>query len=370
MIPCADPKAQYLAHKDGIEAALRRVLEGGRYILGAEVTAFEAEFAEYLGGGRCVGVGSGTEAVHLALAALGVGPGDEVVTVSHTAVATVAGVELSGATPVLVDVEPGTFTIDPARVEAALSPKTKAVVAVHLYGQPADLDSLVALCRRRGLKLVEDCAQSHGARWKGRRAGTFGDAAAFSFYPTKNLGAIGDGGAVWFPDAASEGKARLLREYGWAERYVSAIPGWNSRLDELQAAVLRVKLRGLDADNAKRRALAGVYREALGGFHGLPPERPGAEAVYHLFVLTHPGRDGLKRFLHENGVGTMIHYPIPIHLQPAYRDRIAVRGPMSVTECAANEVLSLPMFPELIRSDALRAASLVSTWLTERTGLA
>lgn len=362
MIPCADPKAQYLSHKAGIDAAMRRVLDGGRYVLGAEVAAFETEFADYLGGGHAVGVGSGTEAVHLALASLGVGPGDEVITVSHTAVATVAAIELAGATPVLVDVEPGTFTIDPKLVEAALSPKTKAVVAVHLYGHPADLDALTELCRRKGVKLVEDCAQSHGANWKGRRTGSFGDAAAFSFYPTKNLGAIGDGGAVFFKDKPSADKARLLREYGWAERYVSAIPGLNSRLDELQAAVLRVKLRALDADNAKRRALAAVYRGVLKGFPGLPAERPGAEPVYHLFVVTHPERDALKAFLLERGAGTMIHYPMPIHLQPAYKVRVAVRGPMAVTERAAREVLSLPMFPELPEADARRAAEALAAF--------
>lgn len=362
MIPCADPKAQYLAHKTEIEEAIRCVLESGRYVLGGEVAAFEKEFADYLGGGHAVGVGSGTEAVHLALAALGVGPGDEVITVSHTAVATVAAIELSGATPVLVDVEPGTYTIDPARVEAALSPKTKAVVAVHLYGHPTDLDALTELCRRKGVKLVEDCAQSHGARWKGRRTGAFGDATAFSFYPTKNLGAIGDSGAVFFKEKPAADKARLLREYGWAERYVSEIPGLNSRLDELQAAILRVKLRSLDADNAKRRALAAVYREVLADFPGLPAERAGAEPVYHLFVVTSPGRDALKGFLQERGVATMIHYPMPIHLQPAYRGRVATRGSMAVTERASREVLSLPMFPELPQADARRAAEAVGSF--------
>jgi len=363
MIACADPKAQHLSYKTEIDAAIRRVLDSGRYVLGAEVSAFEREFADYLGGGHCVGVGSGTEALHLALAALGVGPGDEVITVSHTAVATVAAIELAGATPVLVDVEPGTYTIDPVLVEAALSPKTKAVVAVHLYGHPADLGALTALCRRKGLKLIEDCAQAHGARFNGRRVGTFGDAAAFSFYPTKNLGAIGDGGAVFFTAKPAADKARLLREYGWAERYVSSIPGLNSRLDELQAAILRVKLRGLDADNAKRRALAGVYREALAGFSGLPVERAGAEPVYHLFVVSHPGRDALKAHLHEREVGTMIHYPMPVHLQPAYKGRVAVRGTMAVTERAAREVLSLPMYPELPAADARRAAEAMTAFL-------
>ncbi len=362
VIPCADPKASYLAHKDEIDAALRRVLDSGRYVLGAEVAAFETEFADYLGGGHAVGVGSGTEALHLALAALGVGPGDEVITVSHTSVATVAAIELAGAVPVLVDVEPGTFTIDPARVEAALSPQTKAVVAVHLYGHPAELDALSELCRRKTVKLVEDCAQSSGARWKGRRAGTFGDAAAFSFYPTKNLGALGDGGAVFFNDKSAAGKARQLREYGWTKERLSAIPGLNSRLDELQAAVLRVKLKSLDADNARRRALAAVYRGALKGFPGLPVERAGCEPVYHLFVVTHPERDALKAFLHARGVETLIHYPTPIHLQPAYRGRIPVRGPMTLTERAAREVLSLPMYPELSEADARRAAAALESF--------
>lgn len=357
MIPCADPRAQYESHKSEIDAAIRRVLDGNRYILGPEVEAFEAELAAYLGGGASVGCGSGTEALHLALAACGVGAGDEVVTVSHTAVATVSAIELAGATPVLVDVEPGLYTIDPRKAEAALSPKTKAVIAVHLYGQPADLDALTDLCRRKGLKLIEDCAQAHGARWKGRRVGSFGDAATFSFYPTKNLGAVGDGGAVFARDKAVIEKARLLREYGWAERYVSSIAGWNSRLDELQAAILRVKLRRLDEDNARRRRLAAVYRKALAGFAGLPAERAGAEPVYHLFVVSVAGRDAVRERLRAAGVGTMVHYPVPIHLQPAYADRGLARGLLSVTERAAREVLSLPMYPELPEKDARRAAA-------------
>jgi dTDP-3-amino-3,4,6-trideoxy-alpha-D-glucose transaminase len=363
MIPCADPRSQYDARKLEIDAAMRRVLESGRYILGPEVEAFEREFSEWLGGGGCVGVGSGTDAVRLALSACGIGPGDEVVTVSHTAVATVAAVELAGATPVLVDIEPGYYTLDPKKVEAALTPKTRAVIAVHLYGQSADMDALTQLCRRMGLKLIEDCAQAHGARWNGRRVGTIGDAAAFSFYPTKNLGAIGDGGAVFTRDARVLERARLLREYGWSERYVSSVAGLNSRLDELQAAVLRVKLAGLDEDNARRRRLADIYRQSLNDWPGLPRERTGAEHVYHLFVVSHPDRDALKKALHERGVGTMIHYPMPIHLQPAYKGRVAVRGSMTITETAAREVLSLPMFPELSHADARATSAALSACL-------
>lgn len=369
MIPCADPKAQYQAYRTEIDASIRRVLEGGRYILGTEVDAFEREFAEYLGGGACVGCGSGTEALHLALAACGIGAGDEVITVSHTAVATVSAIEMAGAVPVLVDIEPGFYTIDPKKTAAAVTSKTKAVVAVHLYGQPADLDALQELCRDRGLKLIEDCAQAHGAKWKGLRVGTFGGAAAFSFYPTKNLGAIGDGGAVFFKDKALAEKARLLREYGWAERYVSRVPGWNSRLDELQAAILRVKLKGLDRDNERRRRLAASYREILENFSGLPLERAGSEHAHHLFVIAHPSRDILREALTAAGVGTMIHYPVPIHLQPAYKGRIPVRGAMDVTEKAANQVLSLPMFPELSAADARAAAGAAKFLLSQPESL-
>jgi dTDP-4-amino-4,6-dideoxygalactose transaminase len=348
MILCANPKAQYLAHREEIDAAIRAALESGRYILGEEVIAFETEFAAYLGVAHAVGCGSGTEALRLALGALGIGPGDEVITVAHTAVATVAAIELAGATPVLVDIDPVHYTLDPARLEAAITPRTKAILPVHLYGQPADLAAILAVARRHGLRVIEDCAQAHGACWDGRRVGVFGDAACFSFYPTKNLGALGDGGMVVTNDETIANDVRLLREYGWAERYISHRVGWNSRLDELQAAILRVKLRHLDRDNARRRAIADRYDHELRDLGiTLPARRAGSTHVFHLYVIRHPQRDRLLDFCRRQGIAPGVHYPVPVHLQPAYRDRLAGAGCLPETERAAREVLSLPLYPEL-----------------------
>jgi dTDP-4-amino-4,6-dideoxygalactose transaminase len=363
VIPCADPHAGYLAHRAEIDAAIRGVLESGRYILGPEVMAFEQEFAAYLGVAHAVGVGSGTEALHLALRACGIGPGDEVITVAHTAVATVAAIELAGATPVLVDIDARTYTLDPGRLEAAIGARTKAIIAVHLYGQPADLAPIAEIAKRRGLRLIEDCAQAHGARYRGRVVGSFGDVAAFSFYPTKNLGAIGDGGLVATADAGLADQARLLREYGWAERYVSRVPGWNTRLDELQAAILRVKLRHLDEDNAARSRIAARYRDLLDGSDViLPVEREDAQHAYHLFVVRSARRDALLAHLERLGVRALVHYPVPIHLQTAYRDRLRGRDLLPESEAAAREVLSLPMYPELAEQDVRRVADAVSAF--------
>lgn len=348
MIPIANPLAGYLASRAEIDEAVRRVLASGRYILGPEVEAFEAEFAAYIGVRFAVGVASGTDALVLALRAAGIGPGDEVVTVSHTAVATVAAIELAGATPVLVDIEPDHYTLDPARLEAAISPRTKAVIPVHLYGQPADLEPILEVSRRHGLRVIEDCAQAHGAAYRGRRVGAWGDLGCFSFYPTKNLGAFGDGGMVVTDDPELAGRLRLLREYGWSERYVSSLPGLNSRLDELQAAVLRVKLRHLEKGNCRRREIAARYSEGLTGTAVEPPRlRPNATHVFHLFVVRSKARDRLRQFLTRRGVGTAVHYPVPVHLQPAYRGRVRVVGPLTETERAAREVVSLPIYPEL-----------------------
>jgi dTDP-4-amino-4,6-dideoxygalactose transaminase len=348
MIPCSNPKAQYDAHKEAIDAAVRKVFESGRYILGNEVDAFEAEFAAYLGGGDCVGVGSGTEALHVALRALGIGPGDEVITVAYTAVATVAAIELAGATPVFADIEPVHYTLDPAKVAALITKATKAVIAVHLYGQPADIDAIQAVTKRHGLRLVEDCAQAHGALYKGRKLGTIGDCAAFSFYPTKNLGALGDGGMLVTPDPALAKRARLHREYGWAERKLSQLSGLNSRLDEVQAAVLRVKLPFLDADNRARAAIAACYHEGLARTGlGLPATRAESEHANHLYVIRSLSRDRLQAHLKENGIGTLIHYPVPVHLQPAYKGRFRGSDALPESERASREVLSLPIYPEL-----------------------
>lgn len=352
MIPQTDPKAGYLAQRAEIDAAIARVLEGGRYILGPEVAALEREFATYIGVRHGVGVASGTDALVLALKAIGVGPADYVVTVSHTAVASVAAIELAGARPLLVDIEPRTFTMDAAELERVLAAppgRIAAVVPVHLYGQPADLDAILALARRHGARVVEDCAQSHGALSAESRAGSRGDVAAFSFYPTKNLGALGDGGMVVTGDEALAERLRALREYGWRERYVSDIAGANSRLDEVQAAVLRVKLGRLDADNARRAALAAAYDRGLAGLAlGLPARRAGASHVFHQYVVRSPARDALRDGLARRGIGTNIHYPLPVHLQPAYRGRLAT-GPSGLgeSERAAREVLSLPLYPEL-----------------------
>lgn len=347
-VSCVSPRAQYLAHKAEIDAAVRRVLDEGRYILGEEVRAFEAEFARFLGAAHAIGVGSGTEALHLALVACGVSAGDEVVTVSHTAVATVAAIELCGATPVLVDIDPRSYTMDPRHLEAAATARTRAIVPVHLYGHPADIAGIAEFAARRGLLVVEDCAQAHGAAWRGRRVGTFGDAACFSFYPTKNLGAIGDGGAVVCRAPELAERARALREYGWRERYVSAVPGWNSRLDELQAAILRVKLRSLEAANARRAALAARYSAALAGCAlELPSASEEAGHVYHLYVVRCRERERFREWLSRRDIGTLVHYPVPVHLQPAYRDRLRTVGEMAQTELAAAEVVSLPMYPEL-----------------------
>ncbi|MEI6567707.1 MAG: DegT/DnrJ/EryC1/StrS family aminotransferase [Verrucomicrobiota bacterium] len=348
MILCSNPQASYLARKPEIDAAIRRVLDKGWYILGQEVAALEKEFAAYIGVTHGIGVGSGTEALHLALAAAGVGTGDEVITVSHTALATVSAIELLGARPVLVDIEPDYYTMDPTRLEAAVTPKTKAIIPVHLYGQPVNLDPILDIARKRGLMLIEDCAQCHGAMYHGRRAGSFGQMACFSFYPTKNLGALGDGGTVVTGDAELAARIRALREYGWTERYVSHLAGWNSRLDELQAAILRVKLPHLDADNATRAHLAATYGAQLSGSSlELPRSRAECAHVFHLYVARCPNRDALQTHLKQRGIGALVHYPVPVHLQPAYRGRLCAAGALPETEMAAQEILSLPMYPEL-----------------------
>jgi dTDP-4-amino-4,6-dideoxygalactose transaminase len=352
MILCSNPLAQYRAHDAAIDVAIARVLASGRYILGDEVKTFEAEFAAYCGVRHGIGVGSGTEALHLALRACGIGPGDEVITVSHTAVATVSAIELAGATPVLVDVEPDYLTIDPAAFEAAITPRSKAVIVVHIYGQPAGLDRLMPIARKHDLKVIEDCAQAHGAMSGGKRVGSIGDVACFSFYPTKNLGAIGDGGMVVTDDDGIAAQARSLREYGWTERYTSTVSGWNTRLDELQAAILRVKLPALDADNDRRRAIAERYDRGLAGLPlALPRRRAGASHVFHLYVVRSDRRDALQAHLRADNIGALIHYPVPVHKQPAYAARGLHRQTMAETERAAGDILSLPMFPELTEAD-------------------
>jgi dTDP-4-amino-4,6-dideoxygalactose transaminase len=303
MILCSNPKAQYLSYKSEIDTAISRVLDSGWYILGKEVKAFEKEFTGYIGVAHGIGVGSGTEALHLALVACGIGRGDEVITVSHTAVATVAAIELAGATPVLVDIDPEFYTIDPDKIESAITTHTKAIIPVHIYGHPADMDPIAEIAEKHNLKVIEDCAQAHGATYKGKRVGSFGDMGCFSFYPTKNLGAIGDGGIVVTGDKELAEKARLLREYGWAERYVSHFTGWNTRLDEIQAAILCVKLKHLDDDNSKREHIAEEYNKELGYVDIiLPKQRKDSTHVYHLYVIRAERRDALLSFLREKGI--------------------------------------------------------------------
>ncbi|HEX3537203.1 MAG TPA: DegT/DnrJ/EryC1/StrS family aminotransferase [Stellaceae bacterium] len=336
----------------GIDAAIRRVLESGQYILGPEVEAFEHAFAEWLGVGDAIGTGSGTDAIELALRACGIGAGDLVFTVSHTAVATVAAIERAGAVPVLLDIESGGFTIDPSALEAALRQpppgRPAAVLPVHLYGEPADLAPLLEVARAHGLRVIEDCAQSHGAQYRGRMVGSFGDFACFSFYPTKNLGALGDAGMVTTEDAGLAAAAREIREYGWRERYVSAVSGINTRLDPIQAAILRLKLPRLGDDNARRQAIATRYDDALGE---LPLDLPCRHAerthVFHQYVVRTPKRDRLREHLRAARIGTGIHYPVPVHLQPAYRNVAIGPSGLAETEQACREILSLPMYPQL-----------------------
>ena len=355
LVKQADPGASYLARRGEIDAAVARAMGSGWYVLGEEGRAFEAEFAGWLGGGLAVGCGNGTDAVALALRALGAGPGMTVATVSHTAVGTVAAIEMTGAVPLLLDIEPDYYTLDPQELGAVLAsppaglPPVGAVVAVNLYGQMADLDAIGALCARHGVALIEDCAQAHGASLGGRRAGTVGAAGAFSFYPTKNLGGFGDGGLVATRDAALAARIGALRQYGWRQGQVSELRGVNSRLDELQAAILRAKLPYLDAQNARRQAIAAAYDAALAGRRYAPPvRRAGGVHVFHQYVLRVPGRAAVQARLRAKGIATGIHYAMPVHLQPAYADRVAM-GPAacSASARAAGEVMSLPIHPEL-----------------------
>lgn len=351
MILCSNPLLQYRAHKREIDEAVARVLAKGSYILGDEVAFFEQEFAAYVGGRHCAAVGSGTEALHLALVACGVGAGDEVITVSHTAVATASAVIMAGARPVFVDIRESDYTMDVGALAAAITPRTKAIIAVHLYGHPARMPEIVALARKHTIKVIEDCAQAAGAEYAGHKTGSMGDIGCFSFYPTKNLGAFGDGGAVVTSDGQIHAKVTALRQYGWNDRRISVSFGWNSRLDEMQAAILRVRLKRLDADNARRRAIADLYAARLGA-NGvtLPRESPEARHVYHLFVVRVAGRDDLLRRLSAAGIAAAVHYPQPVHLQPAF-SAFKPEGSLPVTEKVCREILSLPMYPELSQED-------------------
>jgi dTDP-4-amino-4,6-dideoxygalactose transaminase len=349
MIPFLDLKAQYRSIKPEIEAAVASVLESGQFVLGPEVEAFEREFAQYSGARAGIGVNTGTSALHLALLAAGIGPGDEVITVPFTFVATVSAICYTGATPVLVDVDPVSFTMDPAQVEAAISPRTKAILPVHLYGQPADMDPIMEIARRHGLVVIEDACQAHGAAYKEQRAGSIGDMACFSFYPGKNLGACGEGGMVVTSNPEFERKIRMLRDWGAERKYLHLLRGYNYRLEGIQGAILRVKLRHLDAWTEGRRAAAARYAELLAGVTAVsaPAEMAYARHVWHVYAVRTPAREALQQALTDAGVSTGIHYPIPVHLQPAFKDLGYAAGDFPHSEAAAREVLSLPMFPEL-----------------------
>jgi dTDP-4-amino-4,6-dideoxygalactose transaminase len=373
-IPQANPGAAYRAQKSAIDAAIARVLESGRYILGEPVAKFEQQFAAYLGLKHCVGVASGTDAIELALRALEIGAGQAVIAPSHTAVATVAAIEQAGARPVLIEVDPTTYTITAEAVETLIKSQREidgcriaTVIPVHLYGHPADMPAILAVARRYGLRVIEDCAQSHGARIGSVRTGTFGDLAAFSFYPTKNLGAIGDGGLVATNDPQLHKRLLALREYGWQQRYVSAFPGLNSRLDPLQAAILSVKLAELDADNQRRRAIAARYSAGLAPLGlELPTVAAGVEHVFHQYVIRTPERDRLGEFLASRSILTGIHYPVPVHLQPGYSDRRLSFGELPQTERLCQEILSLPIFPQLTDADVDRVIGVIAEWSRAR----
>lgn len=365
-IPFVDLKTEYRQIQAEIDAAVRGVLGSGWYVLGPAGEQFEQEFATYCSAPFALGVASGTDAVLLALRAAGIGPGDEVITASYTAVATVVAIELAGATPVLVDIEPATYTLDPFLIEPAITARTRAILPVHLYGHPADMDAILAVARRHDLIVVEDCAQAHGARYKGRMVGSLADAAAFSFYPTKNLGAVGDGGAIVTRSREFAGRVKALRQYGWEQRYVSETAGYNSRLDELQAAVLRVKLRYLESGNAARREAARQYRELLSGLPlTLPQARSGADHVYHLFAVQTDQRDDLRAYLTNLGIGTAVQYPVPVHRQPAYHRLGYASGSLPISERLAERVLSLPLYPGIPDQHLFAIANAISSFYKE-----
>ena len=364
-IPQCNPLAAYQAQADEIDAAIHDALSSGRYILGPRVATFETKFAQWIGVGHGLGVANGTDALELALRALGIGPGDAVVTTSMSAVATAVAIRKTGAIPLFADVDEEHGLIDPTKVDVLFDAHAKsirAIVPVHLYGRCVDMTALMRIAHHHNVHVVEDCAQAHGARWGSRAAGTFGAFGTFSFYPTKNLGAIGDGGALVTDDAGLRERACLLREYGWKQRYISDIEGGNSRLDELQAAILEVKLARLEADNAARRAIAVTYREGIS--HPAVKVFRGDDSghVYHQFVVNTHARDVLQAHLSAHGIGSLVHYPAAIHQQPAYSDKAYAPLPLPNTERWSATVLSLPMYPQMSESDTVRVVDAINAW--------
>lgn len=358
MIPFLDLKAQYRQIKPEIDAAVARVVASGHFVLGPEVTAFEGRFAEYCRTSHCLAVNSGTSALHLALLAAGIGPGDEVITVSMTFVATTAAILYSGAKPVFVDVDPVTWTMDPGLIEAAITSRTKAILPVHLHGLMADMDSIMSIARRYGLVVIEDAAQAHGAEYRGRRAGSIGDLGCFSFYPGKNLGAFGEGGAVVTDRPEFARRVSLLRDWGQEAKYDHVIAGYNYRMDEIQSAILNVKLDYIERWTEARRSLAERYNELLSELPSARPRPPlDSRHVYHVYSVRLPRRDEALTLLRDAGIGAGIHYPIPVHLQKAYAEVGYQAGDLPVTEMLANDFLSLPIYPELLPDQATAVIS-------------
>ena len=359
----ANPLATFEELRGVIQTAINRVLESGSYILGQEVRTFESEFARFIGCSHCVAVNSGTDALVMALKALGIGEGDEVITVSHTAVATVAAIQLCGAVPVLVDVDRESYCMDPHLLETVLSVNTKAILPVHLYGHPADMPPILEFAKKHGLYVIEDCAQAHGTKINGQIVGSFGDISCFSFYPTKNLGALGDGGAVLTNNTSLAEKLLLLRQYGWRERYISEIQGLNTRLDEIQAAILNVKLAFLDDDNQRRQKIADLYTQRLRETrYKLPVTAVNAVHTWHQYVIQTDNREALRAFLQQNHVGTGVHYPQAIHQQPAYSGLLRGANHLPATEELIPRILSLPMYPQLPLVDVERVCDLLLEW--------
>ncbi len=366
-VPYLDLKAQYQSIKPEIDAAISRVLESCQFVLGPEVEAFEQEFAAYCGASECIAMNSGTSALHLALLAAGIGPGDEVITVPFTFVASVSAVTYAGARPVLVDIDPRSFTMDPAAIEAAITPRTKAILPVHLYGQSADMDPIMEVARRHGLVVIEDAAQAHGAKYKGRPVGSIGDMACFSFYPGKNLGAYGEGGAVTTSNPEYARTMRMLRDWGQDRKYHHLLRGFNYRMEGFQGAILRVKLRHLEKWTEARRAVVKLYNDLLAD-SGVetPTEMPWGRHVYHVYTLRTDDRDGLQASLQAEGIQTGIHYPVPAHLQPAYSDLGYGRGAFPQSETASQQVLSLPLYPELSSQSVAEVAEAVKRAVANR----
>ncbi len=359
-VPFIDLKASYQELKTEIDSAIQRVLESGWYILGSEVETFEQEYADYCEVKYCIGVGNGLDALHLALLAMGVGAGDEVILPSNTYIATWLAVSQCGAIPVPVEPNKQTYNIDPTLIETAITPRTKVILPVHLYGQPADMKPIIAIALKHGLKVLEDAAQAHGARYKEKRIGAHGNAVAWSFYPGKNLGAMGDGGAITTDDSEIDDRLRMLRNYGARTKYINELQGFNSRLDPIQAAILRVKLKYLDTWIDRRRQVSKSYQEQLSSTSLILPKVPDySDPAWHLYVVSTPRRDELQRQLNESGITTLIHYPIPPHLQQAYIGMEYAKGQLYIAESLAKKVLSLPMGPHLGDSDISRVIAAI-----------